>query len=232
MITDFNNFQLIDLTHTLNSQVPTWNGNCGFEQSIKMDYEKGCRVQAVKMHAGVGTHMDAPSHFIQQGLSISDISIEQLIVPVCVINVSKRCSENYMVSEEDLKSYENEYSKIPKNSLVIAHTGWDKYWDNAIQYRNPDKDGHMRFPGFSSKVAEILIEREVAGIGIDTLSPDGSDMTFPVHHIILGSGRYIIENLTCCNQLPPKGGYVIALPLKVQDGTESAIRAIGLKLNK
>lgn len=229
MLNNLNDYQFIDLTHTLNPHVPTWNGSCGFEQSIKMDYEQGCRVQAVKMHAGVGTHMDAPSHFIPGGKSISDIPIENLIVPACVIDVSMQASENYMVSEKDLSSYEKTFTKIPKNSLVIFYTGWSKHWHEPSKYRNPDQNGVVRFPGVSAKVAEILMEREIAGIGIDTLSPDGSDMSFPVHHIILGAGRYIIENLCHCEKLPPQGSYVIALPLKVQEGTESAMRVVGIK---
>lgn len=228
MIESLHNFKLIDLTHPLTPTIPTWNGTCGFEQSLKMDYEQGCRVQAVKMHAGIGTHMDAPSHFIRDGLSIADIPLEKLVVPVCVIDVSNKNDPTYMVSEQDLISYENTFSRIPKNSLVIAYTGWDQYWNDPIHYRNPDEAGNMKFPGFSAKVAEILTNREIAGIGIDTLSPDGSDMTFPVHHIVLGAGCYIIENLTNCHKLPPVGAYAIALPLKVHGGTESAIRAIGL----
>lgn len=229
MLNDLTGFQFSDLTHTLNSQVPTWNGSCGFEQTIKMDYEQGCRVQAVKMHAGIGTHMDAPSHFIPNGKSISDIPLENLIVPACVIDVSAHASKDFMVSEADLTAYEKEFAKIPKNSLVIIHTGWSQYWNDPQKYRNPNENGEMQFPGISAKVAEILIERDVAGIGIDTLSPDGADMTFPVHHIILDAGKYIIENLCHCEKMPPKGGFVIALPLKVKEGTESAIRAVGLK---
>jgi len=220
--------KLIDLTHTLNASVPTWNGSCGFEQALKMDYEQGCRVQAIKMHAGVGTHMDAPSHFIRDGLSVADIPLENLIVPVCVLDVSNKCHPLYMISEADILAYEKTFQQIPEKCLVIAYTGWDKYWQTPSKYRNQNKNGHMEFPGFSKKAAEMLVERNVAGIGIDTLSPDGSDMTFPVHHTILGSGGYIIENLTQCNQLPPMGAYVITLPLKAENGTESAIRAVGL----
>ena len=224
----FSQYKFIDLTYTLNSTIPTWNGSCGFEHSVKMDYEAGCRVQAVKMHAGVGTHIDAPSHFFRDAHSVSDIPIEALIVPVCVIDVSNRNNASYRVSEADISSYEKDFRKIPEKSLVIAYTGWDKYWKDPKQYRNLNQEGHMQFPGFSKKAAEILVEKNVVGIGIDTLSPDGSDMTFPVHHIILGADKYIIENLTHCDKLLPMGAYVIALPLKVQEGTESAIRAVGL----
>lgn len=60
-------FKVEDLTQPLSASVPTWNGSCGFCLEIKKDYDQMFRVQQVKMHAGVGTHMDAPSHRIQGG---------------------------------------------------------------------------------------------------------------------------------------------------------------------
>jgi len=224
----FRSCTLVDLTHTLESSVPTWSGSCGFEHAIKMDYSEGCRVQNIKMHAGVGTHMDAPLHFIPDGLSVADIDIHQLVIPACVIDISDRNNPDYKLSVEDIISYENRFGKIPENSLVIAYTGWDQYWLDSQKYRNANSEGGVRFPGFSANSAELLLERNVVGIGIDTLSPDGSDMTFPVHHSILGAGKYIIENLGNCSQLPPRGAYVLVFPLKVKEGTESAVRAIGI----
>jgi hypothetical protein len=68
-----NLFKAVDLTHPLCSNVPTWNGSCGFCLETKKDYDQVFRVQQMKMHAAVGTHMDAPSHRIQGGLSISEL---------------------------------------------------------------------------------------------------------------------------------------------------------------
>jgi kynurenine formamidase len=60
-------YKLIDLTHELDSAIPTWNGGCGFNHDVHVDYsdcqgEDKFRFMKVKMHAGIGTHMDAPSH--------------------------------------------------------------------------------------------------------------------------------------------------------------------------
>jgi len=220
--------KLIDLTHTLDSTIPTWNGSCGFEHAIKMDYPEGCRVQNIKMHAGVGTHMDAPSHFIPNAASISNIPIEKLIIPGRTIDISNKNDPHYNLSTEDINAHEKQYGKIPKNSFVIGYTGWGKYWSDPLKYRNPDKNGIMIFPGFSKEASELLIEREVVGIGIDTLSPDRPDTHFPVHNIMLGNDKYIIENIANADLLPAHNFYFIALPLKVANGTESAIRAIAI----
>ncbi len=220
--------KIIDLTHLLNGDIPTWNGTCGFHSEIKMDYPKGCRVQQYKMHAGVGTHMDAPSHFYKDGKHIADMPLEQLIVPGHVIDVTKRRAPDLLISPADLKAYEEKHGKIEKNSLVIGYTGWGAFWNDTTRYRNADAKGKMHFPGFSKKAAEFLLERDIAGLGIDTLSPDGSNHGFPVHELILGAGKYILENLTNLDKLPPKGALCLALPIKVDQGTEAAVRAVAL----
>lgn len=222
-----NHFKIIDLTHPLCSSVPTWNGSCGFCLEIKKDYDQMFRVEQMKMHAGVGTHMDAPSHRIQGGWSISDIPLEQLIVPICVIDVSAYAEADYQISVEDIEHYEKTHGVIGKNSLVIAFTGWNRFWMDVEAYRNVDANGKMHFPAFSAEVAELLLKRDIAGIAIDTLSPDCSDHAFPVHKLILGAGKYIIENIADCSQIPPKGSYAIALPLRTESA-ESPIRIIGL----
>ena len=56
-------------------------------------------------------------------------------------------------------------------------------------------------------------------------------LSFPVHKIMLGAGKYIIENIANCDQMPAAGGYVIALPLRIEGATESPIRAVGLVHN-
>ena len=221
-------FKIEDLTQPLSPNVPTWNGSCGFCLEIKKDYDQMFRVHQIKMHAGIGTHMDAPSHRIQEGLSIADIPVEQLVAPICVIDVSRKAGANYEISVQDIEDHEREHGLISSNSLVIAFTGWSRFWMDANAYRNMDASGQMHFPAFSAKSAEFLLKRNIAGIAIDTLSPDCLDPDFTVHKLILGAGKYIIENIADCSQLPSRGSYAIALPLRMENGTESPIRIIAL----
>lgn len=216
----------IDLTQQLSSTVPTWNGSCGFCLETKKDYDQVFCVQQMKLHAGVGTHMDAPSHRFQGAPSIADIPLEQLIAPICLIDVSD-ADADYEISVKDIHDFEKKHGTIEHNSLVIGFTGWHRFWQNSDAYRNLDADGQMHFPAFSAEAAELLLKRGVAGIAIDTLSPDCRDQEFPVHKLILGAGKYIIENIADCSHIPPKGSYAIALPLRAES-TESPIRIIAL----
>ncbi len=226
--TFLDDFHILDLTHPLSKHSPTWNGSCGFCLEIKKDYDRIFRVQQIKMHAGLGTHMDAPSHCIPGGASIADIPVHKLVSPACLIDVSHKASQDYAISKEDIFDYEKNYGTIRKGSLVIGYTGWDLFWTNPIKYRNVDAQGKMHFPSFSEEAAQILLQRDVGGIAIDTLSPDCSEDSFPVHTLFLGSGKYIIENIAECSKLPPKGAYVITLPLKAEEATEAPTRIIAL----
>lgn len=110
----------IDLTHTLHPNIPTWGGGCGFKHAIENDYAAGCRTHVIDMKEGIGTHMDAPSHFIPNAQNIASIPIEKFIVPACVIDISNRNDPLYMLSETDLRTFEVQHGTIPENALVIA----------------------------------------------------------------------------------------------------------------
>lgn len=225
----FENKKLVDLTHRVDSSIPTWSGSCGFKYDIKRDYGEGVRVLKYEIHGSCGTHMDAPTHFIKDGKNIADIQLEHLFTPCAVLDLSKKCSKDLWITYDDIKDYESEYGKLQKGTFVIGYTGWQEFWKDPTQYRNVQEGGGMAFPGFSIDAAEALLERGIVGIGIDTLSPDGSDMEkFPVHHAVLGSGKFIVENMCNLHHLPKKGAHIVTLPLKLKEGTESAVRSVAI----
>lgn len=216
--------EVIDLSHEVHPNIPTWSGQCGFRITVEMDYdEEGCRVMHYDMESGIGTHMDAPSHFNPNGENISDLDINTFVAPLCVIRVDSDSFPDIFVTPQNIKDYEAKHGKISPGSLVVADTGWAKHWNNPSKYRNK-----THFPGFSVESAEVLLKRRIVGIGIDTLSPDGRNMNFPVHHLLLKKGKYIIENIANLPNVPDSGALAIALPPKIRGGTEAPIRLIAL----
>ncbi len=221
-------FKIIDLTHTLTPLIPTWNGSCGFQHELKQDYGKDendpkFRVQQLKMHAGIGTHIDAPSHCIPGGKDVADLDLNDLIAPCVVIDVSKKANSDYLVTAADIDAFEDQYGLISPRTFVLINTGWEKYWDTPEKYRN-----NYQYPSVSKAAVLTLLKREIVGIGIDTLSPDRPGSGYPVHHLILGAGKYIVENVRNAALLPPSGAYSLALPIKTKEGAEAPIRLVGL----
>lgn len=218
---------LIDLTQTLESGIPDWDGCCGFKLKKISSDEISVLIQAMSTPVGIGTHMDAPLHFIKSGCDISDIPVDNLITTAVVVDVREQVHERYFLLKSELVDFEKRHGNIPDGALVLLLTGWSQYWSSPDRYRNPDENGHMHFPGFGEDAVDYLLNKNIVGIGIDTLSPDGGNMTFPVHHKILGAGKYIIENLCNLEKLPAVGARVMALPLKIKNGSEAQCRVIG-----
>lgn len=221
-------YKLIDLTHVVDGNTPTWDGGCGFHHELRCDYGdcKGdvkFRVQKLTMNAGVGTHMDSPSHCIEGARSIDQLLLRELVAECVVIDVSNKAHESYDVSVEDVKAFEGQYGKIPEGAFVMIKTGWERFWNEREKYRNDHK-----FPGVSKDAALMLLERGVCGLGIDTLSADRPESGFPVHQVLLGAGKYLVENAANLGELPCKGAFVMVLPIKIKGATEAPIRLIGL----
>ncbi|BDC34611.1 cyclase [Candidatus Dependentiae bacterium Noda2021] len=224
---------IIDLTHPLSTDHPTWDGDCGFELHTLVEHEDGhgptqFTLQGVTFaKIGIGTHIDAPAHCFAHGVTVDQLPIEQLVTNAYVIDISSKAHAHYALSTHDIVEFEKHHCTIAHNSLVIVHTGWSKFWHNKDAYRNVNQQGVMQFPTISSAAAELLLARGIAGIAIDTLSPDASESDFPVHRLLLGNGKYIIENLANAQKLTPVGALVCALPIKIQT-TESPVRVVGI----
>ncbi len=104
----------------------------------------------------------------------------------------------------------------------MIRTRWDRLWSDPMRYRN-----HGRFPGVSQEEAEYFLNRDVSALGIDTLSPDGDDLTFPAHPLFLTHQCLLIENVAYLDHTPPTGSFMMACPLKLHC-TEALICYVGL----
>jgi kynurenine formamidase len=220
-------FTVIDLTHDLMPEMPSWSESCRFGHTLREDYDSSVsyqfRTYDIHMQAGMGTHIDAPSHYFPEGRSITDLSLNECIAPCVVINVASQSHERYFLRPQDIEAFETQHGVIPPGCFVMIYTGWEQHWNSPEQYRN----NHV-FPSVSKEAASLLLERQIVGLGIDTLSPDRPEDGFPVHHLILGADKYIIENVAHASKLPPVGAYTLALPIKIQGGTEAPLRLIGM----
>jgi kynurenine formamidase len=131
-----------------------------------------------------------------------------------------------MLTVDDLERWERRHGPIPKGAIVLLQTGWGRHVDNVDRYQNRDATGKLHFPGYSAEAAEWLVrERDVRGIGIDTMSVDrGLSSKFEVHHVVLKAGRYALENVTNVEDLPATGFGVIVAPIKIENGSGGPTR--------
>lgn len=226
--------RLVDLSLPLNEKTPVWPGEraTGFRLETLDTLEKdGMLARAFSMPEHMGTHIDAPNHFAAGGPGVEAIPATQLFGPGVRIDMSLKAEQDAdaMLSVADLEQWERRHGPIPKGAIVLLQTGWGRHVENLARYQNRDAMGKLHFPGFSPEAAAWLVaERDIRGLGIDTMSVDrGLSVKFEVHHVILKAGRYALENVTRLENLPPTGFGVIVAPIKIETGTGGPTRIWG-----
>ena len=219
--------QVVDLTHALHEDMPFWPGTAPFVIERLADYDKGYRMHRFFLWENIGTHIDAPAHFIEGGASVNELGLDDLVLPVSVIGVQDKAAlePDYQLSVADVLSWEERNGRIMPGGLVVMNTGWHKKFHDPQAYVNQDEAGVLHFPGFSVAAAQLLVERNVGGIGIDTLSLDpGNDLRFPVHRLMLGAGKFQVENMNNLDDLPARGAVAVIGVLPVKDGSQAQAR--------
>ena len=181
-----------------------------------------------------GTHLDAPIHFAEGRQTVDQIPLAKLVGPAIVIDVSEAAAANrdYLLTPADILTWESRNGKIPANAIVLVRTGWQRFWGDRKAYLGTDKAGdtaNLHFPGVSRETAELLTQRGVDAVGIDTPSLDhGPSKDFAAHRVLNGANIYGLENVANLDRLPPTGATVIALPMKITGGTGGPTRIIAV----
>lgn len=217
---------IVDLTHTLTPDfpfIPVKKLTYPFELIPMATLEdNGVAANSWKIHEHLGTHIDAPNHFIKDQKSLDEIEPEDLIVPSIVIDLSEKALKNSdaVLTVEDILAFETTYGKIPAHSCVLLYTGWDQKLNDA-SFIGLDSAQVKHYPGFSNEAITYLInERNIAGIGIDDLSFDpGIDETYSGHKILFASGKWGIECVANLSKLPKTGATLIIGAPKVEGAT-------------
>jgi len=116
---------------------------------------------------------------------------------------------------------------------VLLRTGWDRRWPDRKAYLGDDTPGdatRLHFPSFGAEAARFLIEqRNVGAIGVDVASIDyGQSKDFQVHRIAAAHNVVGFENLRALDALPPTGALLVALPMKIENGSGGPLRAIAM----
>jgi kynurenine formamidase len=176
--------------------------------------------------------MDAPIHFVAGGLTVDRLPAERLFAPLAVISIKDRVDRDpdTGVTVDDILAWEKQHGRLPSRAFVAMHTGWDARIGDARAFLNIDASGTAHTPGFTGAAAEFLVfERDIVGVGVDTVSLDMGTATSPAAHLaILGAGKYGIEVAANLAAVPPAGAMVIVGAPKHKDGTGGPVRLLAV----
>jgi kynurenine formamidase len=184
-----------------------------------------------------GTHMDAPVHFAEGSHTADQVPLESLVGPALVIDVTEasRQSADYLVTVADLEAWEQKHGPIEPNAIVLIRTGFSQYWPDAARYLGTAERGagavpKLHFPGLHPDAAAwIVANRPIKAIGIDTASIDfGQSTLYESHRTLYAKNIPAFENLTSLEQLPARGAFIVALPMKIRGGSGAPLRAMAI----
>ena len=208
----------IDLTLTISESIPSFPGSPK-PQFISWSNlkEDGYNLELLFLSSHTGTHLDAPYHFVKNGLKINQIPLDRLIGKAILIKIKK--TKNNVITKSDIILFEKKNGKIPNKSSIFFFTGWQK----NLQKKNYFTEN----PGLDISAAKYIASKKINLVGIDSPSIDlGNDESFNVHHIFSKNDILIVENLTNLKKISSKEFNFTILPLKLKDATGSPVRAI------
>lgn len=200
--------EIIDVSLNINEDTVVMPENPEFnKENLVSIEEEGYELYKICMSNHIGTHIDAPAHFISGGVLINQLPLNILIGKALVIGIL----DEHKISVNELKEV-----NLKDRLRVLFKTRNSKLLDN----NKLTKD----FVYIDKEAASYLIEKGVKLIGLDYFTVDRiEDEDKPAHKELLGNDVVVIEGINLLNVDP--GEYeLIALPIKINtDGAPARV---------
>ena len=205
--------RIYDISVGISPELPVWPGDPPVKLERVQSLEKGADANVSRLALGVhvGTHVDAPLHFVQAGGSVERIALKRLIGRAYVVHLGK-------ATVIDARTLEKA-GIPPRTKRVLFKTQNSGFWGSRdLRFRRD-------FVAVDASGAEWLVRKGVQLVGVDYLSVAPFDDPVTTHRILLGAGIVIVEglNLSAVKQ----GRYTLyCLPLKLMGSDGAPARAI------
>lgn len=204
---------IIDISIPLNSPMPIWPNSKGFKLSWtqRLDLGDACNNSVIECDTHVGTHLDAPLHFIEKGLGVEKFQLDILIGPCLVVYLPKHTE----ITADDFSAI----NITPDITRLLIRTDNSDLWDSGITEFKED------FVALTPDAAQWIVDQDIQLLGVDYLSVGGMLDGAITHKILLGSDVIILEGVNL-SQVMPDQYELICLPLKICGAEGSPARAI------
>jgi kynurenine formamidase len=214
-----NAYRVVDLTAPLNERTSCYPTDPSFTKTWHTQIaDEGFCVSKLQMGAHTGTHVDLPLHFLGEGFAdTATMPLQSFIGQAIALERLKEPGQDLTLA--DLAGV-----KIQPGDIVLFRTGWDRRMGTPNFFRD-------EWPGLEAALVEELIRRGVKAIGGDIASVDSPAAIAagaPAHKLAGRAGFPIFEGLVNLNQLTGQRFFFIGLPLKIEAGEASPIRAVAL----
>ena len=205
---------IYDISLTISPALPTWPGDPGLELEQFESMDKGAHVNVTKISTSVhmGTHVDAPHHFLNDGRTVEGLALDVLTGP-CYVAQLPDGIEAITADVLDRTEISAEMKRI------LFGTRNSHLWARGETGFQTD------FVAITEDGAEWLVERAVQLVGVDYLSVAPYGDSDPTHHVLLKAGVVVVEGLNLSNVM--RGfSELYCLPLKIAGCDGAPARAI------
>ncbi len=205
--------KIYDISLPIKPDLPVWPGDPPVKLTRVESLSEGADANVSHIACGVhmGTHVDAPLHFIDGSAAIGDLELSTLVGRVHVLD----CRGVDRITADLL-----ERMGITKRARRLIFKT-----DNSRLWEEPRRDFYEDFVAVERDAAEWLVERRVQLVGIDYLSIAPYQASIPTHQILLGAGVVVIEGLNLAS-VPPGRYTLYCLPIKLVDSEGAPARVI------
>jgi arylformamidase len=205
--------KFIDISLPLQAKMPIWPGSVGFHLTHTKRLEDGDQANISRLDSDVhvGTHIDAPSHFVKGGLTVEQLSLDILIGLAVVA---------YLPEIDAIKAQDLDNLSLPSGTQrLLLRTRNSDLWPAQVTEFKKD------FVALTNDAAHWIVKNGICLIGIDYLSIQRYNDDSFTHNILLKAGVIIIEGLNLASVQP--GVYeLICLPLCIVGAEGSPARAV------
>jgi kynurenine formamidase len=230
------NARWIDLTHAFAAGIPHYVAFPDEQREVITTVEDDGFLVHRYSHVGQwGTHVDPPSHFIAGGRTLDEVQVEDMLLPLVVLDARDRVADDadYVVDIALIEEHERRYGRIPDSAFVAFASGWSTRWPSSEAMQNRDAAGIAHYPGWSVEALTWLVEgRGVRAVGHEQTDTDPgralSAGRVDAERYLLGADRWQIEMLTNLDDVPPTGALILASWPKPLSGSGFPARCVAL----
>ena len=199
-----------DISQRLGTRTPLWPGEPELVLTRNASIGPDCPVNvgAISFPLHAGTHADAPLHYSNDGVASADSPLAAYIGPCVVVDV-RGAGARVEVADCDWEALKGATRVLFRTYEHFPHEDWDG-----------------NFKAIAPEVVARLRDAGAVLIGTDTPSLDPqTSKTMDAHHEVLKGDMRILEGLVL-DDVPPGVYELIALPLAIEGGDASPVRAI------
>jgi arylformamidase len=206
--------KIFDISLTISPDLPVWPGDPRIELKQVESMDAGADANVSHLSAGVhvGTHVDAPHHFLNDRRTVESLPLDVLTGPCYVTQLPDGIEA---ITAEALEGI-----SLPAGlTRVLFGTRNSRLWVRGETEFQED------FVAVTEDGAEWLVERGIQLVGVDYLSVAPFNDSIPTHTTLLDAGVIVVEGLDL--SAVPRGFYELyCLPLKLQGAEGAPARVI------